>query len=396
MKTWKIAPSICSVLLLSACNTLVANEPQNEWVEEATIEDPIPDAAKEPVAVDTPLPASGRTLAMFKAGYDRCYDRQTLGDTFVVDAHNHFRPFGGAAKSMPEINQYLLDTGVLFVNVFGIGQSLPISSPCEYYLDCVGTPALPSMKNDFINAGNYLDTDPAGTVMTFSMTFPDLAKPETILPNMAVIEAEYPGLFSWMGEVNLVKQALFGNSHFATPASAIEGWGEFMAELRKRNMPISIHADLGNNDDQLKYGSLMGKVLAMYPKNKIVWVHMGLSKELTTISPEKHIQVLEGYLDAYPNLMLDISWRVIADNYFVDPDQRAKYVDFFEKYPDRILTGTDFVASWKKSYAVYKEEVEVNSEILKDLSDDAFRLIGLGQNYFDLTGLDYVAPEVCK
>ncbi|MEO1028770.1 MAG: amidohydrolase family protein [Pseudomonadota bacterium] len=391
MKLWKMGQTIGAMLLFSACNSL-----ESSPTEPPLIDANPPAPILEPVAQPQPLSASGRSLDMFKTGYAGCYDREALGSTFVVDAHNHFRPFGGAAISMPEINQYLLDTGVLFVNVFGIGQSLPIDSPCEYYLDCIGTPALPSMKNDFINAGNYLDTDPAGTVMTFSMTFPDLAKPETILPNMAVIDSEYPGMFTWMGEVNLVKQALFGNSHFATPASAIEGWSGFMAELRKRNMPISIHADLGNNEEETKFGPLMGRVLALYPDNKIVWVHMGLSKELTTISAEKHIAIMQGYLDAYPNLMLDISWRVISDNYFNDPSQRAKYIDFFETNPDRILTGTDFVASHKKSFEIYKEEVEVNSDILKDLSDDAFRKIGLGQNYFELTGLDYVAPEVCK
>ena len=41
------------------------------------------------------------------------------------------------------------------------------------------------------------------------------------------------------------------------------------------------------------------------------------------------------------------------------------------------------------------EEVEVKSDILKDLDDTAFRNIALGQNYFNLLALPYKAPTVC-
>lgn len=342
------------------------------------------------------LAAAERTLDMFKPGFEGCYDRDKLGNTFVVDAHNHFRPFGGAAKSMPEINKYLLDTGVLFVNVFGIGQSLPVNSKCEYYLDCIGTPALPSMKNDFVNAANYLDTDPEGTVMTLSMTFPDLSKPERVVDQIKILDEEYPDMFKWMGEVNLVKQALFGNSHRAVTKAEIADWADFMAELRRRDIPISIHSDLGSDDEPMKYAYLMDEVLRLYPENKIVWVHMGLSKELKTLPTNMHLPKMQAYLDQYPNLYFDITWRVIYDNYFQDPDQRAEYVAFFEKNADRILPGTDFVASHVKTYMIYKNEVLANSHILKDLSDEAFRKIGLGQNYFDITNMDYAAPKVCS
>jgi len=353
-------------------------------------------AIQDSNGISEKLPASARTLDMFKTSNTQCYDREVLGETFVVDAHNHFRPFGGAAKPMTEINDYLLDTGVLFVNVFGIGQSLPVDSTCEYYLDCVGTPALPSMKNDFVNAVNYLDSDPEGTVMTLSMTFPDLANPENVVEQIAVMDTEYPGMFKWMGEVNLVKQALFGNHHAATPTAAIAGWADFMQILRERDIPISIHSDLGSDAQPSKYTYLMDEVLRRYPDNKIVWVHMGLSKELPNADPDWHIGKMQSYLDGNPNLMLDITWRVIFDNYFQEPDMRAKYVAFFERNSGRILPGTDFVASHKKSYDVYRDEVMANSDILKDLSDEAFRNIALGQNYFDVTGMDYVAPKVCQ
>lgn len=364
--------------------------------------DGVPEQAEPPEPVNTkyrvettPTAAANRTLDMFKPGNDICYDRETEPYTFVVDTHNHFRPFGGEALHFEEIEQYLKDTGVLFVNVYGIGQAVPVTSTCEYYLDCIGTPVKPTIKNDMVNAANYLDYDPEGVEMMLSMTFPDLANPDDVVDQIKILDREYPDMFRWMGEVNLVKQALFGNDHAATPTDAIARWAPFMAILRERNIPIAIHSDLGETGDPTKYTYLMDEVLRLYPDNKIVWVHMGLSKELPDMPYQDHISMMQAYLDANPNLMLDITWRVIYDNYFMEPDSRAAYVDFLNTSSDRILPGTDFVAAWKKNFDIYAEEVDVNSDILKDVDDRAFRNIALGQNYFDLTGLDYVAPKVC-
>ena len=97
-------------------------------------------------------------------------------------------------------------------------------------------------------------------------------------------------------------------------------------------------------------------------------------------------------LNKYPNLMLDITWRVLEDNYF--KKYRKKYVNFFNKYSERILPGTDFVASSNKNLDSYKLDLEVNSQIHKHLDDKAFRNIVLGNNYFKLLGLDYEAPMI--
>ena len=339
---------------------------------------------------------SHREISGFKTTEKECFDRESEPYTSVVDTHLHFRPFGGLAIPFKEITEYLDNSGVRFVNVYGIGQSLPINSSCTYYLDCPGTPALPSIKNDFINASNYLREKPQGVHMTLAMTFPDLAKPENVAQQIKLFDTEYPGLFKWVGEVNLVKQALFNNHHSATPLESIGKWSEFMTILKERGIPIAIHSDLGNDKNPTQYLHLMEEVLNLYPDNKIVWVHMGLSKELKSADPDQHISILKSFLDRNRNLMLDISWRVINDNYFTQDDMRAKYVAFFNEYSDRILPGTDFVASRKKTYDKYEEELDVNSRINKYLDDEAFRNIALGQNYFRLLNLDYEAPQICS
>ena len=324
-----------------------------------------------------------------------CYDRSTQPQTAVVDSHLHFRPFGGSPVPFDEVMGYLRETGVRFVNVYGIGQMLPVDSPCTYYLDCVGTPVVPTLKNDFANANSVLTSPPQGVHVTLAMTFPDLSRPESVVEGMELLEAEFPGMFRWMGEVNLVKQALFGNAHEPVPGATIREWAPFMTLLRERDMPIAIHSDLGNDERPTLYLPLMQEVLDRYPDNRVVWMHMGLSLELTTLSAAEHIALMESMLDRYPNLMLDITWRIIDDNYFSRADYQPLYVAFLNEYSDRILPGTDFLASSNKDFDVYRTELQVTSRILQFVDDDAFRNIALGENYFRLLGLEYEAPMVC-
>ena len=327
-----------------------------------------------------------------------CYDRSALPQTSVVDTHLHLRPFGGQPVPFNEVMRYLRETGVIFVNIYGIGQMLPVDSRCTYYLDCPGTPVIPTLKNDFANASNLLANPPSDIHVTLAMTFPDLARPETVLAGMDLIESEYRGMFRWMGEVNLVKQALFENGHEAVPLVKIAEWKPFMKRLRERDIPIAIHSDLGNDEEPTRYLPWMREVLDRYPDNKVVWMHMGLSLELTDMPAAEHIRIMKSMLDRYPNLMLDIAWRIIDDNYFSKEENQPLYVDFLNEYSERILTGTDFLASSNKDLDVYRTELEVTSRINRFLSDEAFRNIALGQNYFRLTGLNdqYTALPVCR
>ena len=346
----------------------------------------------EPAAIGAP---SRLTLDAFRTSDAPCYDRSAQPYTAVVDTHVHFRPFGGPAVPFDEILGYFEATGVLFANVYGIGQTLPASSSCTYYLDCPGTPVTPTLKNDFFNAANVVTKAPEGLHLTLAMTFPDLADPESILAGMQLLDAEYRGLFRWMGEVNLVKQALFENGHTAVPAGKIAEWDGFMQALRERGIPLAIHADLGSDDEPTRYLPLMEDVLRRYPDNAIVWMHMGLSRELTTLAPDRHVALMTSLLERYPKLMLDIAWRVIDDAYFSTPAGRAAYVPFLNAFSDRILPGTDFLASRDKNLDVYREELEVTGRIHRHLDDHAFRNIALGENYFRLLDLEYEAPAIC-
>ncbi|MHA7880609.1 MAG: amidohydrolase family protein [Saccharospirillum sp.] len=326
-----------------------------------------------------------------------CYDRQQAPHTLVVDSHLHFQPFSGRSLDFQTLVGYLAEAGIRYANVYGIGQTRIDDWEClKYGRGCANSTIRPTMKNDFMNALQLSQTPNTQVGLTLSMTFVDLQNPETIIDRMALLDGEFPGLFRWMGEANLVKQSLFGWGHRPATRQNIDDWAPFMAVLRERNMPLALHSDLGNDDEPLKYLELMEHVLASYPDNTVVWMHLGLSREQTDMDAAEHTRLLRRLMDRYPNLWLDISWNVLYDYYFRDEQRRPYYVALMNDFAARTLTGTDLVANERTGYAQYERALYQNSYINQYLNDEAFRHIALGQSYFDLLGLDAAAPEICE
>ncbi|MYM64300.1 amidohydrolase family protein [Pseudomaricurvus sp. HS19] len=339
--------------------------------------------------------ASDRSLASYMQPPEKqvCYDRSKEPYTPVVDAHFHPRPFGGPAIPPQELFGYFDKLGVRFVNYFGIGQVLELQSGCTYYLDCPGVSAKPSIKNDFVNGMDVKAYQHDNLYVILSMTFIDLAHPENAARMIELYDTEFPGMFRWAGELNVMKQALVENLHEPATLASIDAWAPFMTVLRQRNIPVTLHADLGHDANPTEFLYLMEHVLETYPHNKIVWAHAGLSKELVKMSPDQHVVIMSRLLDQYPNLMLDISWDVLYNAYHQWGDI---YLPLLNKYSERILPGSDFVAAGSKDYAQYAHELEVTSRALRSLNDEAFRNIALGENYFRLLNLNYNAPLVCE
>ena len=371
--------------LVSACAT---NQPPAPTAEPVSAKD---DASE----VWRSLPRPDHTLDNFIPGKtpEYCFDRESQPYTSVVDAHYHPRPFGGAPIDFGTQWEGFDRAGVRFVNYFGIGQILEVDSNCTYYLDCPGVTAMPSIKNDFANGLDVVNLDPEKVHVTLSMTFMDLAHPEGIVEMIELYDREYPGMFSWTGELNVMKQALLANNHEPATMESIDGWAPFMKVLEERGIPVTLHADLGNDKNPTQFEALLHHAAETYPNNKIVWAHMGLSKELGNMEPHEHVAIVKRGLDTYPNLMIDISWDVLYNEYHQWGDI---YVPFFNEYSHRILPGTDFVAAGYKDPEAYFHELEITSRALAALDDEAFRNIALGQNYFEYLDLPFEAPRLCN
>lgn len=91
-----------------------------------------------------------------------------------------------------------------------------------------------------------------------------------------------------------------------------------------------LHPDMPSYEDLIKDRDRM---LARYPDLKFVAVHMG--------SLEWSVEEAGRFLDRFSNASLDLAERISHTQYQSQRD-RKKVRDFFIKYQDRILYGTDF------------------------------------------------------
>ena len=395
------------------------------------------------------------TLDMYDPNERTYVKRDDVGVPYVADSHVHFRPFGGDAIDFKELTDWQKEAGVLFTTVFGIGQRLPIDTPCQYYLDTgelgklgcgKGEAVRPSIINDVVNGYNYFRYKYqygkdmlSGIVHVLSMSFPDLyamasgegnladIEKRTIVDLMRVFDHEFRGAFRMVGEINLNKQAL--GSLSTSGFNQVERAGhdlkednhvrDLMSYLEESNFPIACHSDLGRDAAQCpdKYPKkladapgewsenlhIIDAFAAAHPNNKIRWCHMGLSTELRQITPEVHIEVVKKMLSQHSNMTCDVSWSVLYLQVFQQPEKAALYIDLFNEFPDRFLPGTDFVASkgglHNTTAKTYREELDVTGRVFNmggGLNDAAFRGIVLGQNFIDHCGLPFRAPELVK
>ncbi len=240
----------------------------------------------------------------------------------MVGSHVHARSFGGLPMPFAALLDYLRGSGTLFASIYRIGQRLPGDGECTYCLDCPGVPVKPSLKSDFHNARSLLDLDEEDIYLTLSMTFADLSDPDGVEPRMRLLQEEFPGVFGMMGEVNLKKQTLFDSGRPGAEAEHSRQWKPFMNLLAEWDFPITIHSDLGHDESQLHYLHLMEQVFSSYPDNKIIWPHLGLSKELQALDAAEQLVLPEDLLERFSNLYFDLSWRILYDQIFHDPEHR--------------------------------------------------------------------------
>lgn len=208
-----------------------------------------------------------RTLSRFTLGNQDnsiCWDRDNPEDGFmsVVDAHNHFIPFGGPGVPFDMYLDWMMEHGILFSTMFGIGQLLKkarASDPdCCYYLHCptLDYRVVPDPTNDRINANNYNtlyrnnSTLTDAIHLTVSATCMNLQDTTLNTRFLDSLTNEFPGVFKWAGEINVFKHALAGNGFFENPRVTVDridngDYDHFFRRMEVAQWPVNLHCDLG-------------------------------------------------------------------------------------------------------------------------------------------------------
>jgi len=170
----------------------------------------------------------------------------------------------------------------------------------------------------------------------------------------------FPGVFSGIGEFSIHKE--FVSSKIAGDVAsltdpALDRILDFAAEV---GMVVLIHNDVdrpfAKEGAPPVFLTQLKQVFARHPRNIIIWAHTGLGRVIQPV--DNHVGMLASVLadTAYKNLYFDISWDEVA-KYAVSGQEAVKRTaDLLNRYPDRILFGTDTVApaDAKPYYAVFE------------------------------------------
>jgi len=215
-----------------------------------------------------------RTLSRFQVDHpdhEQCWDRHGVDGFYSpVDAHNHFRPFGGPPVPWDMYIGWMKSHGILFSTMLGIGQQLVPSDPgaraCCYYLHCANYryPVVPDPKNDIENAKDfnlrYKNQNLSKEMhLTLSATFPNLQQPVNNSRILGQLESDYHGDFQWSGEINVFKHALAANGFFENGVRVSEAvinsgkLDSYFKQMEDKKWPVTLHSDLGcDNYDSVK------------------------------------------------------------------------------------------------------------------------------------------------
>lgn len=285
----------------------------------------------------------GRNLARFTKGTDAntaCWDRFGVdGWHSVIDVHNHFHPFEGPNVPYENYVDWLVEHGILFTVIIGLGQRIIKSNAedpqCCYYLHCptFNYTVTPSDTSDRLNA-DWFTTEYKNTEKTYmddikmilSVTFPDLQVPGNNIAGLDTLEADYPNAFGWMGEINLVKHALAANGFFNNPtvteADLASGMPlhDLFTRASQSSWPTTIHADMGcdNFNDVPGWGD---KCIVEDPTTaaadfewykEFLGIHYGGFFDTTTNQPLEnfskiqYVKIFDAVLTNFPDLK--VTW----------------------------------------------------------------------------------------
>jgi hypothetical protein len=169
----------------------------------------------------------------------------------------------------------------------------------------------------------------------------------------------FPGVFTGIGEFTIHKE--FVSSKVAGEGASLTNpaLDSILDFAGKVGLIVLIHSDIdmpfAKPTAEPVYLTQMKNLLRRHPNTTIIWAHMGLGRVVRPVGyssyspgerPSGQVGIVEEML-ADPTLShvyFDISWDEVAKYIVANPNTIQIAARVLDKYPDRLLFGTDVVA----------------------------------------------------
>ena len=172
----------------------------------------------------------------------------------------------------------------------------------------------------------------------------------------------FPGVFTGIGEFTVHKE--FVSSKVAGDVASLTdpALDRIFAFAGEVGLVVLIHNDIDTPypkaEHELRDLKELAALFRRHPKTSIIWAHGGVGRIVRPVAHQADI--LEKAL-ADPTLAhvsIDISWTETAKYLVASPETTARAAQAINRFPDRVLFGTDEVAprdqkSYLKTYDMY-------------------------------------------
>jgi len=192
----------------------------------------------------------------------------------------------------------------------------------------------------------------------------------------------FPGVFSGIGEFTIHKE--FVSSKIAGEVAsltnpALDRILDFAAEA---GLVVILHNDINMpfpKPGQEPYiVAQMRDLFLRHPDTTLIWAHVGVGRIVRPL--EDQLGIVERLLASpkLKNIYIDISWDEVAKYIVASPESLARTASVINRYPDRVLFGTDEVAP--KDQAGYLKVYDMYAPLFAKLTPEASEKLRKG-NY---------------
>jgi hypothetical protein len=183
----------------------------------------------------------------------------------------------------------------------------------------------------------------------------------------------FPGVFSGIGEFSIHKE--FVSSKVAGDVASLTdpALDRILAFAGEAGLVVLFHNDLdvpfAKAGAEPVYLGQMLELLRRHPGTKIIWAHVGLGRVVHPVQNQaavgaaerspSQMKIVEAVLSdpSLAHVHFDISWDEVAKYVVASPESLHNTATILNRYPDRILFGTDEVAppGPEKYFGIYEK-----------------------------------------
>jgi predicted TIM-barrel fold metal-dependent hydrolase len=190
----------------------------------------------------------------------------------------------------------------------------------------------------------------------------------------------FPGVFCGIGEFSIHKEFVSPKVAGSVASLFDPALDRVLDFAEEAGLLVLIHNDVdipfAKPDTPPAYLDGLKALFRRHPRTTIIWAHTGVGRVVRPIN--RHAQMLADIINdpQLSHVMFDISWDEVAKYVVASPESAKIMSDLINRYPDRILFGTDSLApknrqQYLKTYELYAPlwpllTKEASSKLRKD------------------------------